>query len=188
MPETFTNIAEITANELNGHEEVFYQSAEFWVGVAFVLVVGALFSPIFKVIKSQAEKRIARIKTELQEAEDLKLDAQKLYAEYERKLLNTDNEVAAIVAEENSAITEVKERRLHDLNILLNQKQREADAKIEIAFERANNEINMLVSQKTMDILQNVITQKLTRENQAKLIDNAIKNIGKISFNSERIN
>lgn len=188
MTETFANIAEITANELNGHEELFYQSAEFWVGVAFILVVGALFSPIFKVINAQAEKRIARIKTELQEAEDLKLDAQKLYAEYERKLLNTDNEVAAIVAEENSAIAATKERRMRDLNVLLNQKQREADAKIEIAFERVNNEINMLVSQRTMDILQKVITQKLTRENQSTLIDNAIKNIDKISFDCERMN
>ena len=34
-----SGIIENTAEQLHGHEEIFYQSAEFWVGVAFVLVV-----------------------------------------------------------------------------------------------------------------------------------------------------
>lgn len=184
---TNANMVEIATNELSEHEEIFYQSAEFWVSVAFLLVVIALFSPIMKIIRTQAQKRIARIKKELQEAEELKLDAQRLYADYERKLLNADNEVAAIVTEENAAIEDAKKRRMHDLDVLLKQKQREADSKIEIAFERANNEINTLISQKTMKILQTVISQKLTSKNHAILIDNAIKNISKISFDSERV-
>ena len=44
-------------------------------------------------------KRIIRIRKELQDAENLKLQAQKLYAEYERKFINTDAEVAGIVKE-----------------------------------------------------------------------------------------
>ncbi len=171
---------------LDGHEEIFYQSAEFWVGFAFVLVVTLLFSPIAKLIKSLAEKRISRIKKELQEAEDLKLDAQKLFADYERKLLNADNEVAEIVAEEETAIAEAKERRMCELNALLKHKQAEADAKIEMAFERADAEINNLISKRTLKILQSAISENMTIENHRQLIDKSINNINDFSFENER--
>lgn len=190
MPIADANMAGRAISEISSKieeaEEIFYQSAEFWVGFAFVLVVSILFSPIAKLIKSQAEKRISRIRNELQEAEELKLDAQKLYAEYERKLLNADNEVAEIVAEEQAAIAETKERRIRELNMLLKHKQTEADARIEMAFERTNAEINALIGKRTLRLLHSVILEKMTSENHKQLIDKSIKHINDFVFDNER--
>lgn len=190
MPIADTDMTELAISEISsnvdGHEEIFYQSAEFWVGFAFVLVVALLFSPIAKLIRAQAEKRISRIKKELQEAEDLKLDAQKLYADYERKLLNADNEVANIVAEEKEVIAETKERRMHELNIMLKRKQEEADGRIEMAFERANAEINALISKKTLNILKSVMMEKMTKKDHEQLIEKSINNLNDFTFNNER--
>lgn len=48
--ENVANIIDNTAAELDGHHEVFYQSAEFWVAMAFVLVVAALARPIGRTV------------------------------------------------------------------------------------------------------------------------------------------
>ena len=166
-----------TASALAEHEEVFYQSAEFWVGAAFVLLVATLFSPILKVVKEMIRQRIERIKAELAEAENLKLDAQKLYADYERKFINTDSEVAEIVENQIKTINQTKERKIAELNSLLKHKQTLAEAKIEQSYKQEQAEINKLVGQKSLAILNNFLRYKLTKNDHDKMIDSSIDNI-----------
>lgn len=165
------------------HEELFYQSTEFWVSFAFVVVVALLVSPVTKAIAGMMKQRISRIKKELQTAENLKLDAQKLYAEYERKFLNTENEVNAIIANEQAAIEETKRRKMQALDAMLKQKNREADSRIEMAFEHANNEINLLISNRTTEILQNIFSTQISEKEHRKIINDSLKNLEAIEIN-----
>ena len=169
-----TAVNETTAG-IAGHEELFYQSAEFWVAVAFVVIIALLFRPVTKVISGMIAKRIIRIRKELQDAENLKLQAQKLYAEYERKFMNTDTEVAGIVKE-------TKEAKLRELNIFLQRKQNEVDSRIEQAFDQAGNEINAMVGARTAEILKSVISSKLTKSDYNRLIENSINNIKDVTL------
>lgn len=178
-----TQLTAISATENIQHEEVFYQSAEFWVGVAFVLVVFLIFKPLVTAVKGMIFQRIERIKKEMQAAENIKLDAQKLYAEYEHRRLNAEKEVSKIIANEQAAIAEAKTRKMHEMNMLLKQKNTEADAKIEMATERVNNEINTLISEKTIKLIQNVFLKKVTQKEQSRLIDNSLKNLERLKIN-----
>lgn len=54
--ENVANIIDNTAAELDRHHEVFYQSAEFWVAMAFVLVVAALARPIGRTVVALLKK------------------------------------------------------------------------------------------------------------------------------------
>ncbi len=182
MPTTVSDTA-LTVAEHIEHEEIFYQSTEFWVSFAFVVVVALLVSPVTKAITGMMKQRINRIKNELQTAENLKLDAQKLYAEYERKFINTENELNEIVANEQAAVAEAKERKMRALEAMLKQKNIEADAKIEMAFERVNNEINMLVSNRTSEILQDIFRNEISTAEQRKIINNSLKNLEAIKIN-----
>lgn len=178
IADTALSIAENIENE-----EIFYQSAEFWVSFAFVVVVLLLISPVGKAITGMMKQRIERIKDELQTAENLKLDAQKLYAEYERKFLNTENEVNAIITGEQAAIADTKKRKIRALDLMLKQKDIEADAKIEMAFERLNNEINTLISKRTTEILQNVFQTQISEIEHRKIINNSLKNLEAMKIN-----
>ena len=174
-----TAVNETTAG-IAGHEELFYQSAEFWVAVAFVVIIALLFRPVTKVISGMIAKRIIRIRKELQDAENLKLQAQKLYAEYERKFMNTDTEVAGIVKEREAVIEETKEAKLRELNIFL--QRNEVDSRIEQAFDQAGNEINAMVGARTAEILKSVISSKLTKSDYNRLIENSINNIKDVTL------
>lgn len=179
MMPTTENITELSTHAIE-HHEVFYKSAEFWVGASFVLVVALLYKPLINVIKSAIFSRIERIKNELQEAEELKLKAQELYAKYERNLLNIDDEIAQIIANEDAIISETKERKLRELNSLLNHKQKEVDAKIESSLNKTSSEIRNIISRTTFDILKQVIVKKLSVKDKSSLIDKSIKNFENI--------
>lgn len=157
--------------------EAFYQSGEFWVAIAFVLVMSFLLKPLLKAGKNLITKRIIRIKRELQDAESLKLEAQKLYAEYERKFLNTDKEVADIIKEQENVIEETKEKKIRELNSYLQRKSNEVDNRIEQDFEQVGQEINNLISNRTEEILTTVISSKLTKSDYNHLIEKSISQI-----------
>lgn len=173
------NISELSSVAAK-HHEIFYQSAEFWVGASFVLVIALLYKPLTKIISKLMFSRIERIKNELQEAEDLKLQAQELYAKYERNLLNVDDEIAQIISNEDAIISETKDRKYKELNSLLNHKQKEVEAKIESSLNKTSTEIKTIISVTTVNLLKNVIQNKLTAKEQGQLIDKSIKNFEKI--------
>ena len=168
-------------------EEPFYLGAEFWVGVAFVIVVFALFRPIKKALKSLLTRRIIRIKKELQEAENIKLEAQKLYSDYERKYLNIEKEDSDIIKEQKNVIEETKEKKIRELNFMLQRKENEVNRRIEQEFEQAGKEIRRKISEKTIEILKRIISSKLTKSEYNNLIDNSIKQIKEVLSNKDCI-
>ena len=73
--------------------------AEFWVAVAFVLFFVVLgYFGIHKKVLEALDHRSARIKAELDEARRLKDEAQKLFAEYQRKQGEAEKEAQGIIA------------------------------------------------------------------------------------------
>ncbi|MBR2274229.1 MAG: ATP synthase F0 subunit B [Alphaproteobacteria bacterium] len=167
-------------------EEIFYHSAEFWVGVTFVLVMALLFVPAVRTVKQLITQRIERIKGELQEAEDLKLDAQKLYAEYERKFINTDSEVAEIIENQKEIIAQNKEKKLKELDSILKQKETDATARVQQSLAQAKKEINTLISQKSLDIVTQAIKLKFTESDYKRLIDNSLNQLAELDFGNKQ--
>ena len=168
--------------EIMQHEEIFYQSAEFWVGLSFIIVVGLLFFPMYKIAKKAIYQRIERIKKDLQEAENLKLEAQKLYAEYERKFSNVEKEVAEIIKGQQNMIAKTKENKLKALDTFLARKQLETEAQIEQAFEKTKENVIEEINTQTLSLLNKILSTKLTKDDYNKLIDNSINNIKNIEI------
>ena len=78
------------------HYGAFYENPVFWVAVSFVLVVVLLARPIGKIAKQLLQNRVDGIIKRIEDAANLKDDAQKLLVEYERKFVNADAEAEAI--------------------------------------------------------------------------------------------
>lgn len=175
-------MVEVNATDLIVHEEIFYQSAEFWVGIAFVFALAISFSSVVKLIKSIINKRIQRIKKELQDAETLKIDAQKLYAEYERKFQNMDKEIAEIIANQQEVITQTKAQKMREFEHLLKQKETDTTAKINYAYTQAKTEISKKVIEKAINIISTAIPAKLDKKDYDNLITQSISNIEKCSL------
>lgn len=173
------NVSEIIGH-IDGHDEVFYQSAEFWVGVAFVLVVVLLAKPIGGLVKSMLNKRIDGIAKRIRDAARLRDDAQKLLADYEKKFLNANKEAEAILAKSQREIEYFKKENLSKLEAEMKLKEKDAEDRIKAAKEKAAKEISDLTSELTIQTVKTVIMKKIDTKTQDKLIDDSISLITKL--------
>ncbi len=175
-----SGIIENTAEQLHGHEEIFYQSAEFWVGVAFVLVVLLLAGPIGRLVRSMLNKRIDNITKRIHDAAELRDEAQKLLADYEKKFLNADKEAQAILNKSQKEIEYFKKENLAKLEEEMKIKEKEAEDRITASKEKAAREISDLTSELTIKTVKAAIVKNLDAKTQNKLIDDSISLITRL--------
>ena len=175
-----SGIIENTAEQLHGHEEIFYQSAEFWVGVAFVLVVLLLAGPVGRLVRSMLNKRIDNITKRIHDAAELRDEAQKLLADYEKKFLNADKEEQAILNKSQKEIEYLKKEKLAKLEEEMKIKEKEAEDRITASKEKAAREISDLTSELTIKTVKAAIVKNLDAKTQNKLIDDSISLITRL--------
>ncbi len=175
-----SGIIENTADQLHGHEEIFYQSAEFWVGVAFVLVVLLLAGPVGRLVRSMLNKRIDNITKRIHDAAELRDEAQKLLADYEKKFLNADKEAQAILNKSQKEIEYLKKENLAKLEEEMKIKEKEAEDRITASKEKAAREISDLTSELTIKTVKAAIVKNLDAKTQNKLIDDSISLITRL--------
>ena len=175
-----SGIIENTAEQLHGHEEIFYQSAEFWVGVAFVLVVLLLAGPVGRLVRSMLNKRIDNITKRIHDAAELRDEAQKLLADYEKKFLNADKEAQAIFNKSQKEIEYLKKENLAKLEEEMKIKEKEAEDRITASKEKAAREISDLTSELTIKTVKAAIVKNLDAKTQNKLIDDSISLITRL--------
>ena len=177
--ENVSNIIGNTAAELDGHHEAFYQGAEFWVAMSFVLVVAALARPIGKAVSALLKNRIAGIVSRIDEAAALQEDAQKLLAEYEKKFLSAKDEADSILKKAQKEVDYFKNESLSKLEQDMRQKE-DAEDRLNSAKEKASHEIASLASDITIKAVKQAISKHLSDSEQTKLIDNSIALLSKL--------
>lgn len=168
-----------TAMQSHLAAEPFYLEVHFWVGVAFVLAMLVLLKPAYKFIKAALQRRVDRVINDIDEAMKLRDDAQALLAEYERKFVNVDEEVADIIHKGSQSLQRMQQSETAQMKIELQNKEKEAARRIKSATEKAKNEINLSASRLSVDIARKAIAQYLQTKDKQQLIDDAIDELDK---------
>lgn len=175
------NVIETTAQGLSGHEaEPFYQSAEFWVAVSFVLVVAALLRPVGRIAYKMLRKRRNLIAKRIEDAANVHADAQKMLAEYERKYRQAKSEANEILNRAEREIALLKKDKLSKLESDMANREREAKARIAATQDEAVQEITAQTAELTIRTVKEVLSRKLDATEQDRLIDNSISLLAKI--------
>ena len=180
--EAAENVAEMMENPdpIPVHEhEAFYQGAEFWVAVAFVVTVTLLSRPIGKMLKGMISKNIDSIRNQLDEAEQLQTDAEKLLASYERKFRNVNDEAAAILKKSQNEIEYLKKASLSRLEQDMAQKEKDVTEKLQGAKDSALQEISAVASGLSIKAVKTIVQNNLKDKDIDKLIDTSISKIDK---------
>lgn len=158
----------------------FYENPVFWVGVSFVLVILLLARPVAKVAKSLLQKRVDRIIKNINDAANLKDDAQKLLVEYERKFVNVDAEAEEILAKSQREIERLKKESLEKLKQDMALREKEAEERLNAAHEEVVHDILHSTSDLTVKVLKKVLAENLDNKTQDALIEKSINSIEKL--------
>lgn len=171
------SILKDTAEELHGGEEVFYLSAEFWVAMAFLLVVIGLFRPLKKTFLAYLDKHIESEQNRLDEAEKLKDDACALVAVYEEKLDRLAAETAAVVDKAKKAAGYRKKKAMDALEQKISLQEKNVAQRMQSDVLHAENELTTEVARQTISLLEQTLKRKLDDNLRAALIDESINKL-----------
>lgn len=178
--ENVSEIIQSTSEEIHGHGELFYQSPEFWVAVAFILVVVSLGKPVGKLIRSMLVKRIDGITQRIHDAANLQDDAQKMLADYERKFKNAEAEADTILQKSAKEIEFLKNESIAKLEKEMKSKEKDTAERLESAKIKASQAIADMAGELTVKSLKAAIAAKLDDESKDKLIDDSIALLAKL--------
>lgn len=164
-----------TSQDIAVEHETFYLSAEFWVAMSFVLAVVVLFVPIkkalIKMLRQYSDKEAGRIDS----AEELKKEARKLLADYEKRLEHAKDEAAQISRESQDKMIAFKKETLTKLEQEIAAGEKNSKERIASERIRAESELLSAVSERTVEILQQTISTHLGDGVKKRLVDDSIK-------------
>ena len=114
----------------------------FWVGVAFFIFIGILaYFGVPKAIVSALDSRGEKVAQELAEARRLRVEAEKLLAEYEAKRKAAESEAASIIAAANDEAKRLAAEAEAKLNDFVTRRTKSAEDKIALAETQAEVEV-----------------------------------------------
>ena len=174
---TVVEVLETTANELNVHSEPFYLTAEFWVAMAFILAVIVIAKPVGLAFKKMTKERAKMISKRITDAVNLKEEAQRLLADYERKYRGAEKEAADILAKSEKEIELLKKDALAKLEAEIAIKEREAKARIKAAEDVATKEVANKTADMTLSLVKKILNDSLDDKALSQLIDVSIDNL-----------
>lgn len=147
---------------------------EFWVLVAVVIFVIAVWKPAKRAMTGMLDSRAARIAAELDEARRLREEAEKLLAEYQQKQREAEGDAQAIIAHAKTEAELIAERSARDLEQALERRSRLAEERIAQAEAKAVDEIRAAAVDVAIAAARDVIAGELDQTRSAALVDAAI--------------
>jgi F-type H+-transporting ATPase subunit b len=147
---------------------------EFWVLVSAVIFVAAVWKPAKRAIVSSLDGRAQRIRAELDEAQKLREEAERLLADYQAKQRAALDEARGIVAHAKEEAERIVAQAARDLEQSLERRRRLAEERIAQAEAKALGEIRAAAIDIAIAAARDVIIGSLDERRRAALIDTAI--------------
>ena len=144
----------------------------FWVAIAFVVFIIAVFNPLSKAATGALDDKIVLIRNEIEEAQRLREEAQATLASYQLKQRDAAQEVQAKA--EAAAHRKNTEATLESM---LKRQEQSATEKIQQAEAAAVQEVRNRAVTVALAATANLLEENLAGDSGAMLIDEAIKSL-----------
>ena len=155
-----------------------FSDPQFWVAVAFVAFIAAIFNPVRKILTSSLDAQIKDIKNKIDEAENLKNETQTTLSEIKKRQNDVQIEIQDIHKDAEKKVKQLEENAEAKLKDQIAKRQVLAEAKIEQLTRDANNLIQSHISSTAIAATISILQQKLNNQEQQKLIDKSIEELG----------
>ena len=154
-------------------------SPSFWVAIAFIVFILIFTRPIWRFTTKALDKKIEEIETSIEEATNLRKEAQDLLASYKRKLADAEQEAKAIVNEARKEALNLKNQMTQDLELSLERREKSAIERISQAENDATAEVKILAADIALNATQRLLIESINDDKADALIDSSIAELEK---------
>ena len=160
----------------------FLDDSTLWVSISFIIFVCIALRPVLTQISGSLEKKIDDLKKNIEESQQLKLEAEKLYKDQLEKQKDNSNLIKRIKEDTNKEIKRIKYqverdieqtmlRRINNYNLISSQME-----------NTLKNDMQKNIMEKVTKYTEIRIKKNLSNKQNLKLVENSIINIPKNFF------
>ena len=156
---------------------------QFWVAVAFIIFIIAIFNPVRKILTSSLDAKINEIKINIEEAENLKNETQVILGDIKKRQNEVELEIKDINTNAKETIKKLEAQAQKKLNEQGVKRELVAKAKIDQMVREANISIQHNITQTSIEAAVRLLEKKLNQEEKQGLINQSISEIGLVLKN-----
>ena len=157
----------------------FLQDPAFWAAVAFVIFIAATAKPISRLLTAGLDKRADKIRSDLEEAEKLREEAQDLLASYQRQQRDAVKEAEAIVEHAKEEAERLTQQGRERLKAALERREKQAMDRIVQAEAAALEQVQAHTVDVAIGATRDFLADNLKGKQAEALIETAIKELPK---------
>ncbi len=153
------------------------KDAETWVAVSFLIFVAFMLWKGLRPMLGALDARAAKIRQELDDAQRLREEAQKLLAEYQRKERDAEGEAEAMLAHAREEAGRLRAKAAEDLKASIARREAQALDRIAQAEAQAEADVRAEAVNLAIAATRHLLAGKLDTKEANKLVDQSIKEL-----------
>ncbi len=154
-----------------------FSDPQFWVAVSFFLFIIAIFNPVRKILISNLDSQINVIKSKIEEAEALNLEAQKTLKDLKNRETEVEKEIQELKVESKNKILELENISSKKLLEQIEKRKLLAENKIEQMIREANLTIKNYIAEVAIEATTNILEKNLSNEKRSELINASVNDL-----------
>lgn len=137
-----------------------FAEPEFWVAVAFVILMGVFaYIGVHKTVLQALDHRAERIKSELDDARRLKEEAAKVLAEYKTRRASAEAEAQDIVANAKAEARRIAAEAKTKMEDFVARRTKAAEGKIALAEAQALADVRAAAAEAAVAAASTILSQ-----------------------------
>lgn len=176
------NVEHVGAPEHHPLPEALGFNAPEWIAWAMVAVLAILiWKRVPALIGKALDSKIAAIRAQLDEAAQLRAEAEAIKAEYEAKAAHADAEAATVLERARAEADGIVRQAESDASALVERRARMAEDKIAAVERAALDQVRAKAAQAAAAAAESLIREKLDAGADKPLVDRTIEGLGTAS-------
>jgi F-type H+-transporting ATPase subunit b len=177
LPQNET-LAEVSAAMDEDYAPVFYLDTNFWVLLAFLIIVFVAFRQgLHKMAGSFFTNRASTVRNQLDEARSLREDAQRILADYQKRQREAEDEAQGIIDQAKRDAKLMATEARQKLDEQLARRRKAAEERISRAEAQAIAEMRGKTADLAVAAAREIIAGRVDDRAQTALIDKSIANV-----------
>jgi F-type H+-transporting ATPase subunit b len=178
-PETHATDAHAGAPEHQPTPTAFGLDAPGWIALAMVVVLAILiWKRVPALVGAALDRKIAAIRDQLDEAAQLRAEAEALRSEYEARTARSDAEAATMLERARTEAEDIVRQAESDAAALIDRRTRMAEDKIAAAERAALDEVRARAAHAAAAAAGRLIAERMDAGTDRALIDRTIDGLG----------
>ncbi len=153
----------------------FFQDTNNWVLISFVIFAFIFMKHGKGALLGKLDARIAEIRKEIETAESLRIEAQELLAQYQRKQRDAAKEAEAIVAHARDSATQIRREAQAELKETMDRREAQLQDRLKRMEEKAINDIRAYAAELAVRATREIIVTEMDESTNAGMVDASIK-------------